>query len=141
MVVHYKQELGENIKVEYTPIQKPVYINADLAQLQKVFNQLVSNASDALQGIEQPTIKFDFRTNPREKGFICFAVSDNGTGISHDQKDLLFEPFFTTKEIGVGTGLGLSDAYGIIQKHGGHIEVVSSLGKGSTFEVCLPVLK
>ena len=66
-------------------------------------------------------------------------VTDHGEGISPEIIDQIFEPFFTTKQVGEGTGLGLSIAYGIVQEHGGWIDVRSELGKGSCFSVYLPI--
>ena len=65
-------------------------------------------------------------------------VRDTGCGIPAERLDEIFEPFFTTKPVGKGTGLGLSVSYGIIQRHGGRIEVRSEEGKGSAFAVVLP---
>lgn len=67
------------------------------------------------------------------------AIADTGTGIPAENLPKLFEPFFTTKPVGKGTGLGLSISYGIVQKHGGRIEVESAEGKGTTFTVWLPI--
>ena len=69
---------------------------------------------------------------------MTIAVHDTGCGIAQDDRPRLFEPFFTTKEEGCGTGLGLSTAYGILQRHGGRIEVDSKPGKGATFTLVLP---
>ena len=69
------------------------------------------------------------------------SVSDNGCGIDEKHLDHLFEPFFTTKAVGKGTGLGLSISYGIIEQHGGRIEVSSQLGVGSVFTLYLPLSK
>ena len=66
-------------------------------------------------------------------------VTDTGCGIKPEHLDKIFEPFFTTKPVGKGTGLGLSVSYGIVQQHGGTLEVESEEGKGSTFTVTLPV--
>jgi signal transduction histidine kinase len=65
-------------------------------------------------------------------------VRDHGAGIEPDNLGHIFEPFFTTKDIGEGTGLGLSVAYGIVQDHGGWIDVKSKVGEGSMFSVYLP---
>ena len=70
---------------------------------------------------------------------IAIRFQDNGSGISEDIQHKLFEPFFTTKEVGEGTGLGLAVSYGIIEKHQGKIDVESSIGKGTTFSIYLPL--
>jgi two-component system NtrC family sensor kinase len=74
-----------------------------------------------------------------QNGQIVISVGDTGPGIPRAIVDRIFDPFFTTKPVGQGTGLGLSICYGIVKKMGGEIEVVSEIGKGSTFRVRLPV--
>jgi signal transduction histidine kinase len=69
------------------------------------------------------------------------AISDTGHGIAGENLKSIFEPFFTTKEEGVGVGLGLSVAYGIVMRHNGFIEVESEPSKGSTFRVLLPFVQ
>ncbi|RPH83776.1 MAG: response regulator [Desulfobacteraceae bacterium] len=76
----------------------------------------------------------------KEGNYICLNISDTGTGMSPEVRSRIFEPFFTTKAKGQGTGLGLSMVYGIIQNHGGMVEVQSHIGIGSTFTVFLPAL-
>jgi two-component system NtrC family sensor kinase len=68
------------------------------------------------------------------------VVKDTGNGIPPENLDKVFEPFFSTKAVGRGTGLGLSICYGIIEAHGGRIEVESRVNEGTTFRVLLPVL-
>jgi len=74
-----------------------------------------------------------------EGKFVEIRIQDTGKGMAEEAKKHLFEPFFTTKEVGMGTGLGLSLCYEIIQKHSGTIEVESEVGKGTTFTIRLPI--
>jgi signal transduction histidine kinase len=110
-------------------------INGDKQQLQQVFLNLIINAEQAIG--ESGTITLKSRTT--DDHFIRTDIIDNGPGIAQEHLEQIFDPFFTTKEAGKGTGLGLAIVYGIIKKHGGYIEVASSLGKGTTFSVYLPV--
>lgn len=103
-------------------------------QLNQVFMNLISNAGDATVG------EGDIRISTRQDGdTVRIAFQDNGQGIAADHLQSIFDPFFTTKEIGKGTGLGLSISYGIVEKHGGHIDVQSAPDRGSTFTVVLPL--
>ena len=77
-------------------------------------------------------------TEPGE-GFITIRISDDGCGVNEKNLKEIFAPFFTTKDIGKGTGLGLSISHGIIENHGGNIKVESTLGKGTTFIIQLPI--
>jgi two-component system NtrC family sensor kinase len=74
-----------------------------------------------------------------DDGKVWIEIADNGAGIAPEIASRIFDPFFTTKPVGSGTGLGLSLSYGIIQKHGGQIDVSSTLGEGSTFRIALPI--
>jgi len=65
-------------------------------------------------------------------------IKDNGAGMSEQVKRRIFEPFFTTKPVGIGTGLGMSITFGIIEKHGGNIYVNSEEGKGTEFSILIP---
>ncbi len=104
-------------------------------QLNQVFMNILVNASHAIE--KKGEIKIV--TRDLNDGNIEVRISDTGKGISEADQKKIFDPFFTTKEVGQGTGLGLSVAYGIIQNNGGSLEVESEEGKGSTFIIKLPV--
>jgi PAS domain S-box-containing protein len=103
------------------------------SQLNQVFMNLLVNAAHAIEKQGRITL----RTAHDEK-HVWVEVEDTGTGIPEDRLGRIFEPFFTTKPVGKGTGLGLSLSYGIVQKHGGRIDVRSEVGKGTLFRVVLP---
>jgi two-component system, NtrC family, sensor kinase len=104
------------------------------AQLNQVFMNLLVNAAHAIEGQGTITIR-----TGRHGDEAWVEISDTGKGIPAHLLTRIFDPFFTTKPVGVGTGLGLSISYGIIQKHGGRIEVESEPGQGTTFRIRLPI--
>lgn len=118
-------------------------------QLNQVFMNLLSNAIDILDELEQngyfstnqthPTITISTRkTHPN---FVQISIRDNGCGIPETVKAKIFDPFFTTKPVGKGTGLGLSISYQIItEKHQGKIYCLSEVGKGTEFLVEIPIM-
>ncbi|MBN1503759.1 MAG: two-component sensor histidine kinase, partial [Candidatus Eisenbacteria bacterium] len=109
-------------------------ILGDKNQLQQVFLNISLNACEAMEG--GGTLKIG---TSADGGRVRVAFQDTGCGIKQENLEDIFEPFFTTKPPTKGTGLGLSVSYGIVQRHGGTIEVESALGKGSTFTIVLPV--
>lgn len=109
-------------------------MECNIGQLNQVFMNLLSNACQAISG------KGDIWIGTRvEEETLLVAIRDNGDGIPSEQIPRIFDPFFTTKDPGKGTGLGLSIAFGVVRSHGGSIDVESSLGKGSTFTVKIPI--
>lgn len=134
--------LGNQLKKARIQLQKHldrnlpfVYGNSD--QLQQVLINLLQNARDAI--VQEGTIIVStFSTAP---GWVEIEVSDTGPGIAVENLDRIFDPFFTTKDVGKGTGLGLFVTRGIIEEHGGRIEVSSQPGQGAVFKVTLPAAK
>ena len=104
------------------------------SQLNQVFLNMLVNAGHAIGEKGEISV----RTHAAGE-FVLIEFSDNGVGIPEEVLPRIFDPFFTTKPVGKGTGLGLSLSYGIIQKHGGRIEVESKPGLGTTFRIHLPV--
>lgn len=111
-------------------------IVGDPGQMQQVFTNLLLNAADAMDN--RGRISIASRPLPQEEG-ILLTFSDTGAGIVPDLREKIFEPFFTTKPPSKGTGLGLSIVFGVIQRHGGTIEVDSAPGRGTTFIIRLPL--
>nr|WP_315393413.1 ATP-binding protein [uncultured Duganella sp.] len=105
------------------------------SQINQVVMNLVVNAAHAIRPGQG---RITLRTGG-DGEHVWFSVSDTGSGIAPDNLKRIFDPFFTTKPVGKGTGLGLSVTYGIVQTHGGRIEVDSEVGRGSTFRVVLPI--
>jgi PAS domain S-box-containing protein len=128
------------------PKLSPVMGNA--TQLHQVLLNLCVNARDAMpQGgslkIDAQNVSLDnkitrLQPEPVSGSYVLLTVSDTGQGISPELLDKIFEPFFTTKGPGKGTGLGLSTVQGIVKAHGGFLDVSSTPGQGTTFQVYLP---
>jgi len=147
---HQAEILNIVLREEYAPDLPTIIVDAD--QLKQVFVNLMKNAFDAMpnggtltvttlaQGFSGKAPQSDFR--PPETAFpnkmIELRFQDTGEGIAKEHLSKIFDPFFTTKEE-VGTGLGLAVTYGIIERHGGRIEVFSEVGIGTTFVIKLPV--
>ncbi len=110
-------------------------VDGDMNQLQQVLLNLSLNACEAMP--DGGTLLI---STSAEDAKVLVKVTDTGCGISSEQLDQIFEPFFSTKPVGKGTGLGLSVSYGIVQQHGGALEVESEEGNGTTFTVVLPTV-
>lgn len=140
--------IGENITLVASLAPKLGTVYADPMQMEQVVMNLALNARDAMPHggkLHFETKNLDLASAYPEKGieippgrYVMLTVTDTGLGIKPEHLDRIFEPFFTTKEIGSGTGLGLSTAYGIIKQSGGYIWAYSEVGVGTTFTVCMP---
>jgi two-component system NtrC family sensor kinase len=111
-------------------------IRGEKKSLQQVFLNLFINAIQAM--LDGGTLRINARPSADGR-WVVIDVMDTGVGIDPEHLPQIFDPFYTTKQVGRGTGLGLSVTYGIIEKHGGHIEVKSTKGAGATFTVTLPL--
>jgi CheY-like chemotaxis protein len=138
-----RRVIGENIELVMSPDEGMPSIFMDPNQLDQIILNLVVNARDAMPEGGILTVAASHIQGESSADHIdncvVLSVTDTGTGMSEEVKTHLFEPFYTTKETGKGTGLGLATCYGIVEQNGGHIDVNSELGQGSTFRVYLPV--
>jgi PAS domain S-box-containing protein len=124
-------------------------VHADPTQINQVLINLCTNAHHAMPdgGIIEITLEnsqIDEILSAKHPGlrpgpYVHLVVSDSGHGISGDDVDQIFDPYFTTKDVGKGIGMGLAVVHGIVKEHNGVITVESELGKGTTFDVFLPV--
>ena len=140
--------IGEDIELETMLHPFHVSVKADPGQLEHVLMNLAVNARDAMplggklrietnlmvvtrgHAVNHPSIK--------PGAYVTVAISDSGTGMTEEVKSHLFEPFFTTKAVGKGTGLGLAVVHGFIKQSGGHVDVQSEPGVGTSFTIYLP---
>jgi PAS domain S-box-containing protein len=140
--------IGEKFDLQVRSGADGLSVCADEGGLEQVVMNLVLNARDSMpEGgvveISAETVTLDEKTTAKNAEaragmFVCLQVADHGCGMSPQVLSRIFDPFFTTKDVGKGTGLGLSTIHGIVKQHEGWVEVVSEVGKGSTFKVFLP---
>ncbi len=134
-----KNTAPEQIEIQFTNNCKSSVIRADSSQLKQVFLNLILNSIDAVSDKENGFVHIVLDTltqNEAGDQFFNIELKDNGHGISDENIEKLFIPFFTTKTN--GTGLGLSICYGIINRHGGEIEIKSTVHIGTTINIKLP---
>lgn len=140
--------IGNNIQLRTVLAEHLGGVKTDVSQIEQVIMNLVINARDAMPSggkltVETANIDLDEnycqnQADVKPGHYVMISVSDTGCGIPPQIIERIFEPFFTTKPVGQGTGLGLSTVYGIVKQCGGHVEVNSNPGWGTTFKVYLP---
>jgi PAS domain S-box-containing protein len=113
-------------------------VRGNASRLEQVFLNLLINAIQALSSTSPASNSIRIRVS-RSGEHVVVEISDTGVGIAPEHLDRVFDPFFTTKPVGLGTGLGLPICHSIITKMGGAISVSSEVGRGSTFEIRLPI--
>ena len=129
--------LGEDIELHVSCAPGGLPIHADAGMIEQVLLNLAVNARDAMPGGGKLLVTT--ASSEREgRAFARLDVADDGAGIPPEVLPRIFEPFFTTKGVGKGTGLGLATVFGIVQEHGGAIDVDSVVGRGTTFRVSIP---
>lgn len=145
-----ERTLPENININFKCKSDDYSVTVDPNRMQQVFLNLALNARDALPDggelwfeLSQLRVELDGHPPYRDMSpgiWVRVRVGDSGMGISPEALPHIFEPFFTTKPTGEGTGLGLSQVYGLVKKHNGYIDVESALGEGTMFTIYLPGL-
>ena len=144
-----EQALGEKWQITATYAETAALTKIDPRQVEQGILNLVLNARDAMSGGGEISIQVSPRsidqTDARDLGedvipgrYVVLSISDSGTGIDEPTLSRVFEPFFTTKDVGDGTGLGLSMVYGFAKQSGGHAEINSTPGTGTTVRLYLP---
>ncbi|MDY6914386.1 MAG: PAS domain S-box protein [Planctomycetota bacterium] len=143
--------IGEDIELKVIPAPELGNVKADPIQVEQAIMNLATNARDAMPNggkftIKTANIKPDIKhlcryPDAKPVPYVMLAISDTGEGMDKQTLQTIFEPFFTTKEVGKGTGLGLAMVYGFVRQSGGHIDVASKAGRGTTFKIYLPRVK
>jgi PAS domain S-box-containing protein len=143
--------IGEDIDFRTAHAGKELFVMADTGQIEQILMNLSVNARDAMPGggclsittgivaVKEGSQALYDLSAPGNYARISFA--DTGSGIDKTSMERIFEPFYTTKEVGKGTGLGLSIVHGIVKQHDGSILVSSETGKGTTFDIYLPLIE
>lgn len=142
--------LQPEIDLEVETCEPPLWISGDGTQLHRLLHNLILNAQDAMPTGGKITVSVEPENEDVVREFASefpvgtslarIAVADSGEGMSSEVQRRALEPFYTTKPRGRGTGLGLAIVHGIVQEHGGLLDISSRLGRGTTFTVRLPCI-
>jgi PAS domain S-box-containing protein len=148
MMKLFKRAIGEHVEIEFVPGEDVWPITVDPAQLESALTNLAVNARDAMPkggrlifATGNGELDADYAAQHAEilpGEYVVIEVTDTGAGMTPDVLRRVFEPFFTTKETGKGTGLGLSMVFGFMKQSGGHIQIYSEPGRGTTVRLYLP---
>jgi len=148
MEAMFRHLMGSDVDVRIVSDAALHAVKADAGQIEQVIINMAINARDAMPHggkltLETANVTFNQESAGRYPemkpgDYVLVAITDTGTGMSAEVKAHVFEPFFSTKDVGRGTGLGLATCYGIIKQSGGHINVYSEPGRGTTFKIYLP---
>ena len=137
--------VGARVTIEREEPSRPCFIEADASQFDTALVNLAVNARDAMEGegafrlsVTRDAVLPPSTPDGRPVPVVSIHVTDTGSGIPAENFGRIFEPFFTTKGIGKGTGLGLSQVFGFVKQSGGHVDVASEVGRGTTFTLHLP---
>jgi PAS domain S-box-containing protein len=151
-VTMLERSIDKRIEIRRELKASPAMITGDPTQMQNALLNLAINARDALPNggtitftTETVDMKTVFAKADRHKAvkgrYLKICVIDNGKGMDEETMKHIFEPFFTTKEPGKGTGMGLASVYGTVKSHHGVVDAKSTLGEGSEFSMCFPLLE
>jgi len=143
-----RRTLGERIEIRCVSGDKLYRTMVDPGQLENAIINLGINARDAMPDggvltIEASNADVDadyalMQSGMRQGRYVVVSVTDTGVGMTPEVRERAFEPFFTTKPVGAGTGLGLSMVYGFVKQSGGHVQIYSEVGKGTSIRIYLP---
>jgi len=146
-----RRGLPAGIEVQFEADEEGGVVEADPAAVKQILLHLVTNARDAMPKggtlhVEVRRARLGAADRPLhawvEPGsYVSVALSDTGVGMDAQTLARVFEPFFTTKPVGVGTGLGMSMAYGLVKQHRGYLHIYSEVGQGTTVKVYFPALR
>ncbi len=146
-----RRGLPANVEVQFEADEEGGVVEADPAAVKQVLLHLVTNARDAMPKggtlhVEVRRARLGAADRPLhawvEPGsYVSVALSDTGVGMNAQTLARIFEPFFTTKPVGVGTGLGMSMAYGLVKQHRGYLHIYSEVGQGTTAKAYFPALR